>query len=284
MIDLKTLQELRQELKQKFLQHNIESPEADAGLLLMHFLNLTKTQLLTQNPTVTARQEALLFQLANRRIQGEPVHYLIGSCPFLDLEFYVNSSTLIPRPETELLVEEVARRLSGFSEPITLWDIGCGSGCIGISLAHLLDSSHVIELDISKDALQTAEKTAKKYGLQDRICFVEHDILSGMPKDLPNPQAIVSNPPYIPHKDIASLQTEVRDFEPIMALDGGNDGLNFYRRIIAEAPLSTGGLLAYEIGYDQGPSVVALMQDNGYQKIELLQDLSGLDRIVLGYR
>ncbi len=284
MIGLKTLQELRRELKQQFLRHNIDSPEADAGLLLMHVLSLSKTQLLTQDLPVTAGQEGTLADLANRRIQGEPVHYLIGSCPFLDLEFYVNSSTLIPRPETELLVEAVAKRLPEFPEPVTLWDIGCGSGCIGISLAHLWETMQVVELDISKAALDTASQTAQKYGLQNRIQFVEYDILSGMPHHLPIPQVIVSNPPYIPHKEIAGLQTEVRDFEPISALDGGEDGLKFYRKIITDAPLSAGGLLAFEIGYDQGPAVVALMKENNYRNIELLRDLSGLDRIVLGYR
>ncbi len=282
-MNLKPLQELRRELKELFVMHKIESPEADAGLLLMQVLGISKTELLTKNFSVTPAQESSLRALADRRLQGEPIHYILGVCPFLDLEFFVNPSTLIPRPETELLVEEVARRLSGFPQPVTLLDIGCGSGCIGISLAYLHPSLHVIELDISKDALKTAEKTAVKYDLQERISFVEHDILSGMPK-LPVPQVIVSNPPYIPHKDIASLQTEVRDFEPTSALDGGEDGLVFYRKIIQEAPLPSGGLLAFEIGYDQGESVVQLMKGHGYQNIELLQDLSGLDRIVLGYQ
>ncbi len=282
-MNLKPLQELRRELKELFVMHKIESPEADAGLLLMHGLGISKTELLTKNFSVTPAQESALRALADRRLQGEPIHYILGVCPFLDLEFFVNPSTLIPRPETELLVEEVARRLSGFPQPVTLWDIGCGSGCIGISFAHLHPSLHVIEIDISKDALNTAEKTAVKYDLQNQISFVEHDILSEMPK-LSMPQVIVSNPPYIPRNEIASLQTEVRDFEPTSALDGGEDGLVFYRKIIQEAPLSSGGLLAFEIGYDQGEAVVQLMKDHGYQNIELLQDLSGLDRIVLGYR
>lgn len=284
MIGLKTLQEFRRELKQLFLQYPIESPDTDAGLLLMQVLGLNKTQLLTQNFTLTREQESHLLTLANRRIQGEPVHYILGSCPFLDLEFYVNSATLIPRPETELLVEAVSKRLSAYPEPLTLWDIGCGSGCIGISLAYSHKSLQVVELDISSQALKTAEKTAEKYNLANRIRFVEHDILSGMPESLPMPQVIVSNPPYIPSKDIAGLQTEVRDYEPVSALDGGEDGLNFYRKIIQDAPLPSGGLLAFEIGYDQGEAVTVLMKSSGYENIELLQDLSGLDRIVLGQR
>ncbi len=284
MIDLKTLQEFRQELKQLFLQHHIESPEADTGLLLMHVLGLNKTQLLTQNFTLTQEQESRLMELALRRTHGEPVHYILGICPFLDLEFYVNPATLIPRPETELLVETVGNRLSSFSGPITLWDIGCGSGCIGISLAYYHKTLQIVELDISSAALQTAEKTAEKYQVTDRIRFIEHDILSGIPENLPAPHVIISNPPYIPSKDIEKLQTEVRDFEPISALDGGEDGLSFYRKIIQDAPLPPGGLLAFEIGFDQGKAVPELMEAFGYHNIELLQDLSGLDRIVLGYR
>ena len=284
MIGLKTLQVFRQELKQLFLEHHIESPEADAGLLLMHSLDLNKTQLLIQNFTLTQEQESQLHALANRRIQGEPVHYLLGVCPFMDLEFYVNPSTLIPRPETELLVETVLSHLSSYPDPINLWDIGCGSGCIGISLAYYHKSLQVTELDISHDALKTATRTAEKYQLTNRIHFVEHDILSGMPSQLPIPQVIISNPPYIPSKDIGTLQTEVRDYEPLSALDGGADGLIFYQKIIQDAPLPPGGLLAFEIGFDQGSAVTALMKSHGYRSIELLQDLSGLDRIVLGLR
>ncbi len=281
---MKTLQEFRHELKQLFLEHQTESPEADAGLLLMHVLQLTKTQLLTQDISLAKEQETTLMELAQRRIQGEPIHYLLGHCPFMDLDFYVNPATLIPRPETELLVEKVLNELGRYQEPVTLWDIGCGSGCIGISLAFYHKSLQVVELDISEQALETAEKTAKRYDLQDRIQFVHHDILKGMPKSMPRPQVIVSNPPYIPSKHVEELMIDVRDYEPRSALDGGADGLDFYRKIIHDAPLFEGGLLAFEIGYDQGESVPELMTDAGYRNIELLQDLSGLDRIVTGVR
>lgn len=284
MIGLKTLQKFRQELKQLFLEHQIESPETDAGLLLMHILGINKTQLLTKDLTLTPTQETQVMELATRRAQGEPVHYLLGSCPFMDLEFYVNPATLIPRPETELLVEVVLEYLKENQQPTTLWDIGCGSGCIGISLAHSCKSLQVVELDISEQALKTAEKTAKKYGLQDRIQFLHHDILGGMPEGLTQPRVIVSNPPYIPTKDVEQLMTDVKDYEPRSALDGGADGLDFYRKIVQDAPLPEGGLLAFEIGYDQGEAVPRLMKEAGYQKIELLQDLSGLDRIVTGVR
>lgn len=284
MIVLKTLQAFRQELKQLFLEHRIESPETDAGLLLMHVLEIPKTKLLTQDVALTEEQEAKVTELASRRIQGEPIHYLLGSCPFMDLEFFVNPATLIPRPETELLVEKVLESLRKYPEPATLWDIGCGSGCIGLSLAYYHKSLQVVEVDISEQALKTAAKTAEKYNLQSRIQFLHHDILKGMPLELPNPQIIVSNPPYIPTKDVEQLMTDVKDYEPRTALDGGEDGLDFYRRIIKDAPLPKGGLLAFEIGYDQGESVPRLMEEAGYHHVELMQDLSGLDRIVTGVR
>jgi len=274
-----TLQELRKSLKDLFTEHNIESPETDSGLLLMHHFSLTKTQLLLDNRTLSTTEVEAMTALAKRRILGEPVRYLTGVCPFMDLEFFVNSSTLIPRPDTELLVEAVSQRITSQS---SLWDIGCGSGCVGITLAHRHPTLSVTELDISADALATARRTAEHYGLDRQLSFLQHDILSGMPA-LPPPEIIVSNPPYIPTKDINTLQQEVRLYEPHAALDGGADGLDFYRYISKNASLARGGLLAFEIGYDQGESVPQLMQENGYEHIELLHDLSGNPRVVLGY-
>ena len=276
-----TLKELRKELCSLFQSHNIESPEADSGLLLMHVLHLNKTQLLLDNPEISPDAYQELLHLANRRIQGEPVRYLTGTCPFMDLEFYVNPATLIPRPDTEVLVETVSDYIARQNRPLTLWDIGCGSGCIGITLAHRHNTLSVMELDISPMALETAERTAKRYGLDDRIQFVHQDILKGMPEG--KPDIIVSNPPYIPTKDIDTLQTEVKHYEPRSALDGGEDGLVFYRHIIRHAPLAPKGLLAFEIGYDQGASVPSLMQKYGYTNVTLKKDFSGNPRVVFGY-
>ncbi len=276
------LQGIRGELYTLFKEHNMESPSSNAGLILMHILGINKTQLLANNYVVPIDKINEIAKMAERRISGEPIQYIIGSCDFFGLEFFVNPSTLIPRPETELLVEELKKRFD-LLKPTVLWDIGCGSGCIGISLAYMCCDLRVFEIDISPKAIETAKATAIKYGLDDRIDFIEQDILRGMP-DIPKPQVIVSNPPYIPSGDIADLQREVKDFEPISALDGGLDGLVFYRKIIEDNPLEEGGLLAFEIGFDQGEKVVELMQNSGYKEVELLKDLAGLDRIVLGYR
>ena len=277
----KSLRILRREMIDLFKENNIESPEAESGLILMHKLNIDKTQLITKDFEISDQVLSDIYSIVERRIKGEPIQYIIGTCPFMDLEFFVNPSTLIPRPETELLVELLADKIG--KEKNVVWDIGCGSGCIGITLAYLCPNIKVYEIDISEDALKTAKKSAVKYGLDDRIEFIKFDILSGMP-DIEKPDIIVSNPPYIPRKDIEDLQKEVRDFEPISALDGGEDGLDFYRKIIEDAPLESGDFLAFEIGYDQGVQLMELMEKAGYKDNELIKDIAGLDRIVTGYR
>lgn len=277
-----TLQQLRKELYILFKSKNIESPEVDSGLIIMHVLKLSKTALLLDNSEVSDSAAAEIIKLAKRRIDGEPVRYIIGTCPFMQLEFYVNKSTLIPRQDTEILVETVSDMIDSNNDTV-LWDIGCGSGCIGITLAYMHTRLSVYEFDISETALETAAKTAKRYRVDNRISFVQHDILSGMPK-LDKPQIIVSNPPYIPTGSLNSLQREVIGYEPVAALDGGEDGLKFYKKIIHDAPLVKGGLLAFEIGYDQGESVPRIMEDNGYKNIKLIRDLSGNPRVVLGYK
>ncbi len=277
-----TLQQLRRELYILFKSKNIESPEADSGLIIMHVLKLSKTALLLDNSEVSDSAAAEIIKLAHRRANGEPVRYIIGTCPFMQLEFYVNKSTLIPRQDTEILVGTVSDMIDSNKDTV-LWDIGCGSGCIGITLAYMHTRLSVYEFDISETALETAAKTAKRYSVDNRISFVKHDILSGMPK-LDKPQIIVSNPPYIPTGSLNSLQREVIGYEPVAALDGGEDGLKFYKKIIHDAPLGKGGLLAFEIGYDQGESVPRIMENNGYKNIRLIRDLSGNPRVVLGYK
>ena len=277
-----TLQQLRRELYILFKSKNIESPEADSGLIIMHVLKLSKTALLLDNSEVSDSAAAEIIKLAHRRANGEPVRYIIGTCPFMQLEFYVNKSTLIPRQDTEILVGTVSDMIDSNKDTV-LWDIGCGSGCIGITLAYMHTRLSVYEFDISETALETAAKTAKRYSVDNRISFVKHDILSGMPK-LDKPQIIVSNPPYIPTDSLNGLQREVIGYEPVAALDGGEDGLKFYKKIIHDAPLGKGGLLAFEIGYDQGESVPRIMENNGYKNIRLIRDLSGNPRVVLGYK
>lgn len=246
----------------------------------MAALGLDRTRLLLEDGPVAPAAEEKIWALARRRAQGEPVRYLTGVCPFMDLEFYVDSATLIPRPETELLVEAVEQRLP--PGPLSLWDVGCGSGCIGISLAWRNPNLRVTAIDVSPEALRVAEANVRRWGMEERVALCRHDILTGPPK-LPPPDAVVSNPPYIPTGALSGLQREVREYEPRAALDGGPDGLRFYRRLIADMPLGPGGILALEIGYDQGETVPALLRAGGYTRVELLRDLAGQPRVALGY-
>lgn len=276
------LQELRKSLRNQLNNAAVESPAACADQILMHVLKMDKTQLLLGQNEVSAADSETAFAMAKRRISGEPIQYILGHCPFMDLDFVVNPATLIPRPETELLVENVLELLPK-GKPLTVWDIGCGSGCIGISLAHYNPDLSVVAIDLSGAALEIAALNAKRCGTDGRMTTLCLDIMKAMP-DAKAPDVIVSNPPYIRHDVIGALQCEVRNFEPVTALNGGADGLDFYRRIIADAPLQSGGLLAFEIGYDQGAAVSAMMERQGFLQVTVKKDYADLDRIVFGYK
>lgn len=276
------LQELRKSLRDALHHAGTESPAACADQILMHVLHLDKTQLLLGRNEVSAADYETAYAMAKRRIGGEPMQYILGHCLFMDLDFVVNRSTLIPRPETELLVETVLGVLPK-EKKINVWDIGSGSGCIGISLAHYNPNISVAAIDCSAAALEVTALNAKRCGVDARMTTLCLDIMKDMP-DVKTPDVIVSNPPYIRRDVIGALQREVRDFEPMAALDGGVDGLDFYRRIVSDAPLQSGGLLAFEIGYDQGGAVAALMERQGFLQVTVKKDYADLDRIVFGYR
>ena len=252
----------------------------EAELIVMHALGISRTELIT-NPrrAVTDDEVKRVNETAARRAGGEPLQYILGETEFMSLPFKVNRSTLIPRSDTETLVEHVLEYMNG--EACNILDVGAGTGCIGISLAHYNKNARVTELDINTDALNTAKENAEINGVSDRVKFVRADILNEIPDG--SYDIIVSNPPYIETAVIGTLQTEVKDYEPISALDGGEDGLTFYRRITEIAPkmLKKNGLLAFEIGFDQGKSVKKLMGKN-YNNIRIIKDLCGNDRVISG--
>ena len=199
----------------------------------------------------------------------------------MSLNFKVNYSTLIPRADTEILVEEVIKR-SGGKTPF-IFEIGTGSGCIAISLAHFIKNAKIAACDISDKALQIASLNSHLNGTSEKISFFRHDIMQGFPKFDTEPDVIVSNPPYIRRSVIETLDRKVKDFEPLTALDGGIDGLDFYRQIIHSCNLCAGGLLALEIGYDQGESVKNLMEDK-FNDIQIIKDINANDRVILGLK
>ena len=197
----------------------------------------------------------------------------------MGLELYVKKDVLIPRSDTETLVETALRHLK--SGGATVLDIGCGSGAVGLATAKLNERVYLRGVDISDSALELSKKNAEKLCLTDRAVFQKLDILSDSPKG--KYDVIVSNPPYIRSDIIPTLMTDVKDFEPTLALDGGEDGLVFYRRIVELSPkiLNKGGLLAFEIGFDQGEDVSSLMQKD-FENVLITKDLSGNDRVVSG--
>lgn len=270
------LKQLRAELSAMLKGKGIDSPDADISVLLMHFLRLDKTQLVLGDRLISDEEYALVLSNIQRLLCGEPVQYITGFCEFMSLKFITRPGVLIPRADTEILVEAVLERLN---KNATVADFCCGSGCIGISLAHYAPDISVTAIDISDDALAIAKENVALHGVSDKAKFIKADILSSIPDT--EYDCIVSNPPYIRSDVIEALDPKVRDREPRIALDGGEDGLVFYRRIAEYAPLKKGGLLAFEIGFDQGSAVCDILRANGYKSVELLQDIENRDRVVL---
>jgi release factor glutamine methyltransferase len=256
-------------------------PEQDAALdaevLARHALSWDRATLLAygRDPAPPGF-DATFDELLARRVRREPVAQIIGHREFWDLEFEVTSDVLIPRPDTELIVEEAIDffRASGCR---TALDVGTGSGCIAVSIAHALPAVHVTVTDCSSAALAVARKNAARHNVADRLTFVETDLMAGVkgPFDV-----IVSNPPYVPEKDAERLQPEVIQFEPHRALFGGTDGLAVIRRILSEAKscLAADGRLIVEFGFGQDDDIRRLAEQNGWIVVRLREDLQGIPR------
>lgn len=273
------LKELRRKAVESLSTCKNDSPLADVDYILKS-LGFNKNDIILGEKTINPELERKFNDAIARLKSGEPVQYIVGECEFMSLVFEVNSKTLIPRSDTEILVESVFE-LCRDKENVRILEIGSGSGCVAVSLAHLMPNSKVISLDISDEALLVARRNAEKNGVFERVEFIRHNIMEGFPDFKNLHDAVVSNPPYIPHADIEKLEKKVRAFEPLTALDGGADGLDFYRFISKNAPLKDGGLLAFEVGINQAEAVAALMEER-FSDITITKDLSGIDRVVTG--
>jgi release factor glutamine methyltransferase len=272
--------------------HQIENPRLNAELLLAHSLNLGREELYRRlHGQLKEREKEALEKLIQRRISGEPLQYILEHQEFWSIDFKVDPRVLIPRPETELLVEQSLLILAGtsFKRIPSVLEIGTGSGAIAIALAKELKHIFLVATDISRDALVLAKENAKSAGVQHQIKFVNGDLFGPFrsSKERKSFDLILSNPPYIIRPEIGSLAKEVRDYEPIIALDGGEDGLEFYRHILSQGPfyLREGGWLLLEIGQGQGPLVSELIKEGGnFLKPDCVPDLSGVERIVKAQR
>ncbi len=277
----KTILQAMQEGKSYLKEKGVHNYALDCQLLLQHVTGLSRVQLFTHDNDFLTQEEQKLFEsYLYERGYGRPLQYITGHCEFMGLDFLVEDSTLIPRADTEVLVEAILEyaKKEGFH---TVLDMGTGSGCIPISLVYY-GKLQAYGVDISKDALFIAEKNAKKHNCS--ITWINSNLFHQVPVDLHGKlDVLVSNPPYIPTADVEELMCEVKDFEPRTALDGGKDGLDFYRRIIDNSKLflCNKGWIFFEIGYNQGNEVSALLEQAGFTKIEVRKDLAGLDRVVL---
>jgi release factor glutamine methyltransferase len=259
-----------------------ESPRLDTEVLLAHSLACKRIDLYTRHDEVVTEDSRQRFKsLIRQRIEGCPVAYLVGRKEFYSLEFEVTRAVLIPRPDTETVVDECLKLAKEMPEP-TVLDIGTGSGCLAVAVAKYCKQARVTAIDVSAEALQVAARNAAKHSVAERIHFVPGDLYGPLP-DGERFDFVLSNPPYVPHDDIAGLAAGVRDFEPHLALDGGRDGLEMLGRLVSGAParLKPGGYLIVEIGSPQEkPAREQIQAVQGFALAKTVHDSSGHPRVL----
>jgi release factor glutamine methyltransferase len=269
-----------------FKRRGNQSARLDAELLLGEALGFDRIQLIVQAERPLAEGELGRYrELIKRRRVGEPIAYILGRREFFALPMVVDRRVLIPRPDTEILVESALRATLAQHLYGRMLDLCTGSGCVAIAFAKARPTWRVTAVDVSPDAANVARENVRRAGVVHNLAVLEGDLFAPLAADA-RFELITANPPYIPSGDIAGLAADVRDFEPRLALDGGADGLDITRRIIAEAAryLSPGGLLALEGGFDQAPAVAELLAGAGYTDVTRAKDLAGIERVVTGRR
>jgi release factor glutamine methyltransferase len=287
-----TIREAMQQASRFFEAKNISDGPFLAEYIIRHCLNLDRTAFLTrlQEPLPDGAWERIQ-NIVERRASGEPLQYIIGEQEFYGLPFSVNPSVLIPRPETELLVEEALQRIPELfpkDQPLVVVDVGTGSGAIIVSMA-VSGSPHwqYLAVDISPAALETAANNAKRNGVGEKIVFLQGDLLTPLQNYKQPIHVLLSNPPYIPSGDIPQLDVQVKDHEPITALDGGMDGLDLYRRMIQQLPPLIGdkAFVGFEVGMGQAETVQNMLIETGlFQQVYIVKDYAGIGRHVIALR
>lgn len=275
-----TRKEIREETARRLREAGIEEYEYETWVLLEWKLGVDRAEYF-MDPDAEVPQEQWndLDAALRKRERRIPLQYLMGSCEFMGYSFSVDERVLIPRQDTECLVELAVEQMRRRPEPCRVLDLCTGSGCIGVSVKLLCPQAQVVLSDVSEGALAVAGENARRLGAP--VELVQGDLFENVQGTF---DYILSNPPYIPSKVIDGLMPEVRDHEPRLALDGTEDGLHFYRRIVREATkrLRPGGRLLFEIGQEQGEALLSLLQEAGYEETVIRQDLAGLDRIAVG--
>ena len=262
----------------------IESYLLDSQLLLGKVLNKDKLFIMVNRDfSLSQKQEDEFYRLIKLRESKMPTKYILGDCEFMGMNFIVKPGVLIPRADTEVLVEEVIKNMREKAYT-KVCDVCSGSGAIGLAIAEFVSEAKVLMYDISAEALAVAKLNIEKFDLSQRVHVEFSDLLKVAISQNIKFQVVVSNPPYIRETVIPTLMEDVKNYEPYIALSGGRDGLDFYRRITEESlmVLEKGGLLAFEIGYDQSEDVMSILSQWGFKDIECIKDLSGNDRVIKG--
>ncbi len=262
----------------------IESPRINAELLLAEILGCKRLDLYLMFDRPLKQEETDLYRsYLNRRSKNEPLQYIVGSVEFYGMEFTVNKNVLIPRQETEILVEAIIESTDK-NEPVNILDIGAGSGNIAVVLAKYLTNAKVVSIDSSREAVETARANAEKNCVSDRVKFILNDITAGQPVEENYFDVIVSNPPYISAEQYKNLQPELRIYEPKAALTDNSDGYTFYRVISekAKSMLKEKGKIFYEVGEGQSNIVTDILKNNGFSGIKIIKDYLHIERVITG--
>jgi release factor glutamine methyltransferase len=270
-----------------FRARGIESPRLEAELLLAHALDTDRMRIIVEaDRELTDGELARFRDLIKRRRKGEPVAYLRGHKEFYGRSFRVDGRVLVPRADTEILVETALRRTSDRSMGRRYLDLCTGSGCVAISIAKERPASQVFAVDASADALAVAKENAIRLGAAAQIAWLLGDLFEPLAAPAPKFELITANPPYIPEEELAALSPDIRDFEPRLALSGGTDGLEVLRRIVRDAPrfLRPAGVLAVEMGMGQASRLLELFSEAGFVEVTVDKDYGGHDRVASGVK
>ena len=282
---MKTYNDIYLETRNALRANDIEGYTLEARLLVATAAGKSVSELLRDiNLYTTSAFDARVKELTRRRLSGEPVAYITGAWEFYGLPMKVTPDVLIPRMDTELLVDTAKELLLGRKMDARILDLCCGSGCIACALAHELPASRVVAADISPSALEVCRRNINQNGLAARIIPMNCDATTWPPMSIGSFDIIVSNPPYIASHEIIELDCSVRDYEPMTALDGGEDGLDFYRAIIKYWTISLrpNGLMMFEVGEGQADDVKRMLLAAGFVAVETRRDTLGYDRVVIG--
>ena len=282
---MKTYNDIYLSTRNMLRQNGVEAYSLEARILVSSAVGKTVQQLLRDiNLYTTAEVENKVMDYTARRLRGEPVAYITGSWEFYGLPMTITPDVLIPRMDTEVLVDAVKDILTGYKMDARILDLCCGSGCITCAIAHELPATKLVAVDLSASALEVCRKNVTNHKFNSRVLCMQADATASPPLGLGSLDLLVSNPPYIASAEIKELDRSVRDYEPVWALDGGEDGLRFYKAIIKywKSLLRPGGFLLFEVGENQAGDVADMLMSAGFSRSATRRDTQGIERVVIG--